>query len=102
MDRIVAAVRRLPYHFKHIAQKKMVLTTFDTRERTPHRMLGRKALPGNETGALNRGVTAGHLGRERQKELVQTVLGEEVAHQLRPALQQDNVALPDGADCLQD
>lgn len=71
IDLPVPAVHRLPLRFKRIAQKQMALRAFDAHQCSLYRVLRRKLLAGNQARALNRGVTANHLGRERQGELIQ-------------------------------
>ena len=72
----VPAVRRLPRRFKRIAQKHKALRAFDAHQCSPYRVLRHKLLAGNQARALNRGVTANHLGRKRQEQLIQQVLAK--------------------------
>src|SRR5436309_7917428 len=87
---------------KRIAQKQVVATTFYSCERSPERMLRRKALPGDESRSLPCAVAAGHLGSESQELFVQAPLRKEVAHQARSAFDQDHVTFTHMAHRVQD
>ena len=97
-----AAIGRLSRRSKRIPQKEMIPPTFDAHQRSPNRVLGRKPLARDQARTLTGAVAASHLRRERQKQFIQAVLSEKVAHQARPALHQDDLALPNRAYRLQD
>ena len=61
-------------------------------QRPPERLVRGEEMPGHQTWSLHRPVTAGDLGREGQIQLVQAARREEVTHQPRSALDQDQFA----------
>src|SRR5712692_6602285 len=90
------------FRFEGLAQKQMAPCAFDTFECSPEGMLWRKPLALHESGSLDFPVSASNLRSKRQEQFIQQSLGKKVAHQLRPALDQDHLTLPDTVHRLQD
>src|SRR5579885_2625170 len=87
---------------KGIAQKEKTFAAPDAHQGAPARLLRRKEMSGYQARALNGGIAASHLRGQRQKQIIQPLLGKEIAHQQRPALQQNDLALASAGGCLQD
>ena len=97
-----AAIGRLSLCSKSIPQKEIAPPTFDAHQRSPNLVLGRKPLPRDQARTLTGAIAASHLRCERQEQFIQAAFSEEIAHQLWPALHQDDLALAQRPDRLQD
>ena len=64
---------------------------FDVDQLTPQGMIRREGFSSYQAGPFARIVAACDLWRQREEQLVQTFLGEEVAHQTRSAFRQDHI-----------
>jgi hypothetical protein len=69
---------------------------FDSDERSPQRVLRREAFPSDQPRARGRTVPTGDLGGQRQELFVEALLRKEVAEQVRPAFDQDQIARVSG------
>src|SRR6266566_1618571 len=79
----------------------MGTTSFDADERSPERVLWRKTFSHDESGPLDLPITPGNLRCQRQEQLVQSLLGKKVTHQLRPAFDQDHITTTNIPDRLE-
>lgn len=79
----------------------MALPTFDPDEGTPKWILRGKTLASDKPWPFDVPVSASNLRGERQEEFIQGSLCKEVPHQLWPTLDQDQFAVADLADRLQ-
>ena len=77
---------------KRVTQEKVAAAAPQVGQGSPERMLRRERLPHDEADALDVGAAAGELGREGQELLVEEALRVEGAEQLRPALDEDQLA----------
>ena len=79
----------------------MTLAAFDADEGAPEWMLRRKKFSADEPGTLAVSISTGNLRGKRQKQLIQVLLRKEIAHQLRPTLDQNDLTLLSMAHRLQ-
>src|SRR5947209_7345351 len=86
---------------EYIAQEEMALPTFDPDKRPPQWILWGKTLASDKSWSFDVPVSPSNLRGERQEEFIQGSFCKEVPHQLWPTLDQDQVAVADLADRLQ-
>src|SRR5215218_1411359 len=79
----------------------MIAATLETGERSPDGMLRGERFPADEPRSFDPGVPASDLRRQRQEQLVEQPLGEEVTHQTRPGLEQYQLAFPGAVNRIQ-
>src|SRR5215207_6598103 len=92
---------RLSRFGKRITQKEVVATSLEIDKRSPDGMVGGEQFPVDEPGSFKPAVPTGYLRRQRQEQLVEEPLGEEVTDQPRPRLDQHQIALPGAANRVQ-